>query len=115
MKGEVQKGFMRAALQRGITGLMTFPKLVEIIFPHLAHLCREEMPTLTEKHIKKDGEDGGSMPLMEPQRLKQKQIKEIQDIFHSIDKHRTGIVSFKDILDTFGANGKHEVGYEKED
>jgi hypothetical protein len=45
MKGEVQKGFMRAALQRGMTGLMTFPKLLE-----------------------------------EPQRLKQKQIKEIQDI-----------------------------------
>ena len=44
------------------------------------------------------------MPLMEPQRLKQKQIKEIQDIFYSIDKHRTGIVSFKDILDTFGGN-----------
>ena len=41
---------------------------------------------------------------MEPQRLKQKQIKEIQDIFHSIDKHRTGIVSFKDILDIFGGN-----------
>jgi len=106
MKGEVKKVFMRAALQRGLTGLMTFSKLLEIIFPHLAHLCREEMPTLTEKHLQKDGEDGSlpSRPLMEPQRLKQKQIKEIQDIFHSIDKHRTGIVSFKDILDIFGGN-----------
>lgn len=74
---------MRAALQSGITGLMTFLKLLEIIFPHLAHLCREEMPTLTEEQIKKDGEDGGSMPLMEPQQRDPRHI-----LFYRQTPHR---------------------------
>ena len=58
MKDEVLKGFMRRASKEGITTDITFPKLVKLVFPKLAHRYRTH-EVLASETVKKNRERRG--------------------------------------------------------
>ena len=104
MKGEVFKGFNRRSGERGVSGYITFPKLVKIVFPKLAHKYQTHEFHASMKTMLQSEDEAGKAPTMQSQ-LQKRHLKEIKDIYDSLEKERDGCVSFKTVLDAFGGNG----------
>ena len=60
MKGEVFKGFNRRAGERGVSGYITFPKLVKIVFPKLAHKYQTHELHGSMKNLLQSEEEAGT-------------------------------------------------------
>ena len=104
MKDEVLKGFMRRASKEGITTDITFPKLVKLVFPKLAHRYQTH-EVLASETVKKNREDeAGILSAADRSVLTKKGCREIHDIFAGLEKDDMGCVSFQTMLDTFGGN-----------